>query len=56
VVVIGVIAKDRGLSAGITAASMVYLLACGLLLTATVFFVKKDSERLKASFEAEVQV
>jgi MFS family permease len=48
-VVIGLIAKDRGLSAGITAASVVYLLACALLLTAAVFFVKKDSERMRLS-------
>jgi len=41
-VVIGFIARDRGLSAGITAASVVYLLACVLLLIAAVFFVKKD--------------
>jgi sugar phosphate permease len=47
--VIGLIAKDRGLSAGITAASVVYLLACALLLTAAVFFVKKDSERMRVS-------
>ena len=40
-VVIGFIARDRGLSAGITAASTVYLLAC-LLLIAAAFFVKKD--------------
>jgi MFS family permease len=45
-VVIGFIAKDRGLSAGITAASTVYLLACVLLLTAAVFFVKKDSQQV----------
>lgn len=50
-VVIGFIAKDRGLSAGITAASSVYLLACALLLTAAVFFVKKDSERMRLSLE-----
>jgi sugar phosphate permease len=41
-VVIGLIARNRGLSAGITAASVVYLLACALLLIAAVFFVKKD--------------
>ncbi len=41
-VVIGFIARDRGLSAGITAASTVYLLAFALLLVAAVFFVKKD--------------
>jgi sugar phosphate permease len=40
-VVIGFIARDRGLSAGITAASTVYLLACALLIAAA-FFVKKD--------------
>lgn len=50
-VVIGFIAKDRGLSAGITAASAVYLLACALLLTAAVFFVKRDSERMRLSLE-----
>jgi sugar phosphate permease len=41
-VLIGFIARDRGLSAGITAASVVYLMACALLLIAAVFFVKKD--------------
>ncbi len=51
-VVIGFIAKDRGLSAGITAASAVYLLACVLLLAAAIFFVKKDSERMTLSLEA----
>jgi sugar phosphate permease len=40
-IVIGFIARDRGLSAGITAASTVYLLACALLIAAA-FFVKKD--------------
>ena len=40
-VAVGYIARDRGLSAGITAASAVYLLACALLLLAA-FFVKKD--------------
>jgi MFS family permease len=45
-VVIGVIAKWHGLSAGIAAASIVYLFACGLLLTAAFRFVKKDSERM----------
>lgn len=40
-VAVGFIARDRGLSAGITAASAVYLLACALLLLAA-FFVKKD--------------
>ncbi len=44
-VVVGYIAQDRGLSAGITAASTVYLLACALLLTAS-YFVKKDVERI----------
>jgi len=52
-VLIGWIAKDRGLSAGITAASTVYLLACALLLVAAVLFVKKDSERMRASMEGE---
>jgi MFS family permease len=46
-VVIGFIARDRGLSAGITAASTVYLLACVLLLIAAVFFVKKDIWQLQ---------
>jgi sugar phosphate permease len=50
-VVIGWIAQDRGLSAGITAASTVYLLACVLLLVAAVFFVKRDSERMRLSME-----
>lgn len=45
-VVIAWIAKDRGLGAGITAASTVYLMACALLMTAAVFFVKKDCERM----------
>ncbi len=47
-VVIGWIAQGRGLSAGITAASVVYLLACALLLVAATFFVKRDSERINA--------
>jgi sugar phosphate permease len=51
-VLIGWIAKDRGLSAGITAASTVYLLAGALLLTAAAFFVKKDSERMRVSLAA----
>jgi MFS family permease len=46
-VLIGWIAKDRGLSAGITAASTVYLLAGALLLAAAIFFVKKDSETIR---------
>jgi sugar phosphate permease len=50
-VVIGFIAADRGLSAGITLASTVYLLACALLLIAAVFFVKNDSERMRLSLE-----
>jgi sugar phosphate permease len=41
-VAVGFIARDHGLSAGITAASVVYLLACALLVIAAVFFVKKD--------------
>lgn len=51
-VVIGVIAKWRGLSAGITAASVVYLFACSLLLIAARFFVRRDSERMRASLDA----
>lgn len=47
--VIGFIAQGRGLSAGITAASVVYLMACALLLTAAIFFVTKDSERMRLS-------
>lgn len=43
-VVIGVIARWRGLGAGITAASAVYLLACALLLTASLY-VKQDAQR-----------
>jgi hypothetical protein len=35
------------LSAGITAASTVYLLAGTLLLTAAAFFVKADVEKMK---------
>jgi MFS family permease len=50
-VVIGFIAKDNGLSAGITLASTVYLMACVLLLIAAVFFVKNDSERMRLSLE-----
>jgi sugar phosphate permease len=50
-VVIGFIARDNGLSAGITAASVVYLMACVLLLIAAVFFVKRDSERMRLSLE-----
>ena len=48
-VLIGWIASDRGLSAGITAASVVYLLAAGLLLTAAILFVKRDSDRMQAA-------
>jgi hypothetical protein len=51
-VLIGWIAKDSGLSAGITAASTVYLAAGALLLTAAALFVKKDSERMRVSLEA----
>jgi MFS family permease len=47
-VLIGLIAQHRGLSAGITAASTVYLLACALLLLAAVFFVSQDSTRAAA--------
>jgi sugar phosphate permease len=43
-VVIGVIAKWRGLGIGITVASGIYLLACALLLMAAVF-VKQDANR-----------
>lgn len=50
-VVIGLIATGNGLSAGITLASTVYLLACALLIMAAVFFVKKDSERMRLSLE-----
>ena len=39
---VGYIARDHGLSAGITAASVVYLIACGLLLLAAFFFAEKD--------------
>jgi len=52
-VVIAIIAKWRGLSAGITAASAVYLLACALLLIAAYVFVKKDSQRMRASLDAD---
>ncbi|HVO99738.1 MAG TPA: MFS transporter [Bryobacteraceae bacterium] len=48
-VLIGWIARDRSLSAGITAASTVYLLAAILLLTAAIFFVKKDAGRMNES-------
>ncbi len=41
-VAIGYIARDHGLSAGITAASVVYLFASALLLLAAFFFVEKD--------------
>ena len=44
-IIIGLIAKNRGLGAGITAASTVYLLAGSLLLTA-MFFVTRDAERV----------
>jgi MFS family permease len=47
-VLIGWIAKDNGLSAGITAASTVYVLAGALLLIAAVFFVTKDSTKRDA--------
>ena len=51
-VIIGLIAKNRGLGAGITAASTVYLLAAALLLTAAMFFVTKDVERLTSDAAA----
>jgi MFS family permease len=47
-VLIGFIARDHGLSAGITAASVVYLLACALLLIAAVFFVEKDIWKIRS--------
>jgi sugar phosphate permease len=50
-VLIGWIAQERGLSAGITAASVVYLFACVLLLIAAVFFVKNDSERITSGWQ-----
>ena len=50
-VLIGWIAKDRGLSAGITAASVVYLLAGAMLLIAALLFVTRDSERMRVSLE-----
>jgi MFS family permease len=50
-VVIGFIARDNGLSAGITLASVVYLMACVLLLIAAAFFVTSDSERMRLSLE-----
>ena len=46
-VVIGLIAQYRGLSAGITAASAVYLLAFALLITAAIFFIEKDICQIK---------
>jgi sugar phosphate permease len=52
-VLIGWIAGDHGLSAGITAASTVYILAAALLLTAAILFVKRDSERTRASRQQE---
>ncbi len=55
-VLIGYIARDSGLSAGITAASTVYLAAGALLLIGAIFFVKRDSERMHASLEVGGQV
>ncbi len=48
-VLIGWIARDRSLSAGITAASTVYVLAGALLVIGAVFFVKKDIGRMRES-------
>jgi MFS family permease len=48
-VVIAAITRHHGLGAGITAASVVYVLAFVLLITAAAFFVKKDSARMTES-------
>ena len=48
-VVIGLIAQRRGLGAGITLASIVYIVAGILLLTAIFGFVKRDVERMEKS-------
>lgn len=50
-IAVGYIARDRGLSAGITAASTVYILAFVLLMIAVVFFVKKDSDRMREEWQ-----
>ncbi len=51
-VVIGFIAQGHGLSAGIAAASVVYLLAGGLLLTAAFAFLPRDTARMQGTLAA----
>jgi MFS family permease len=45
-IVIGVIAADRGLGIAIALASVVYVAAAALLLTAILLFVRKDVEQM----------
>jgi len=52
-VVIGVIAADRGLGTAIALASVVYVAAAALLLTAIVLFVRKDVEQMEQQVRSE---
>ena len=46
-VIIGYIAQGRGLSFAIAMASIVYIIAAGLLLTGVLFFVRGDAARMQ---------
>jgi MFS family permease len=52
-IIIGLIAQRQGLGAGIALASVVYILAGILLLTAAFGFVKRDAARMEKSLEAD---
>jgi len=53
--VIGYIAQRSSLSAAISAAAIVYLLAGALLILGITMFVRRDSARMEAMLEAEAQ-
>lgn len=54
-IVIGYIAQRSSLSAAISAAAIVYLLAGALLILGITLFVRRDSARMEAMLEAEAQ-
>jgi MFS family permease len=51
-IVIGLIAADRGLGTAIALASIVYVAAAALLLTAILFFVRRDAERMQQEVQS----
>jgi MFS family permease len=51
-IVIGLIAADRGLGTAIALASIVYVAAAALLLTAILFFVGRDVERMQQAVQS----